>query len=78
MDKLFRWTIYLMIIFVIAVAIYIYMVNFKPVEKKEVMVEFRTIHVSKILVVLRISFHFVYPHRHFIYLRKNFIQVGSL
>ena len=49
MDKLFRWTIYLMIIFVIAVAIYIYSwLSFKPVEKKEVVMEFRTIHVSKI------------------------------
>ena len=48
MDKLFRWTIYLMIIFVIAVAIYVYSwLSFKPVEKKEVVMEFRTIHVSK-------------------------------
>ena len=48
MDKLFRWTIYLMILFVIAVAIYIYSwFSFKPVEKKEVVMEFRTIHVSK-------------------------------
>ena len=38
MDKLFRWTIYLMIIFVIAVAIYIYSwLSFKPVEKKRLL-----------------------------------------
>ena len=49
MDKLFRWTVYLMIFFVIVVAIYIYSwLSFKPVEKKEFVMEFRTIHVSKI------------------------------
>tara|TARA_Y100000814_G_C12138160_1_gene336529 strand:- start:399 stop:563 length:165 start_codon:yes stop_codon:yes gene_type:complete len=37
MDKLFRWTIYLMIIFVIAVAIYIYSwLSFKPQKKTEI------------------------------------------
>ena len=49
MDKLFRWTIYLMIVFVIAVAVYIYSwLSFKPVDKKEVVVDFRTIKVSKV------------------------------
>ena len=49
MDKLFRWTIYLMIIFVIAVAIYIYSwFSFKPVEKKEFVMELNTIRVSKV------------------------------
>ena len=37
MDKLFRWTIYLMIIFVIAVIIYIYSwLSFKPQKKTEI------------------------------------------
>tara|TARA_Y100000768_G_scaffold102153_1_gene74642 strand:+ start:1363 stop:1521 length:159 start_codon:yes stop_codon:yes gene_type:complete len=37
-----------MIVFVIAVAIYIYSwLSFKPVEKKEVVMEFRKIYVSK-------------------------------
>ena len=49
MDKLFRWTIYLMILFVIAVAVYIYSwFSFKPVEKKEFVMELNTIRVSKI------------------------------
>ena len=48
MDKLFRWTIYLMIFFVIAVAIYIYSwISFKPVEKKEVVIKLKEIHVAK-------------------------------
>jgi len=37
MDKLFRWTIYLMIVFVVAVAIYIYSwLSFKPQKKTEI------------------------------------------
>ena len=37
MDKLFRWTIYLMIIFVVAVIIYIYSwLSFEPQEKTEI------------------------------------------
>ena len=37
MDKLFRWTIYLMIIFVVAVIIYIYSwLSFKPQKKTEI------------------------------------------
>ena len=59
MDKLFRWTIYLMIVFVIAVAIYIYSwLSFQPVEKKEVVMEFRKIYVSKIPSNYQDSFSF--------------------
>ena len=49
MDKLFRWTIYLMIVFVIAVAVYIYSwLSFRPTEKKEIVMENTTTYVAKV------------------------------
>ena len=49
MDKLFRWTIYLIIVFVIAVAIYIYSwLSFKPAEKKEIAIIYRTTYDANV------------------------------
>ena len=49
MDKLFRWTIYLIIGFVIAVAIYIYSwLSFKPAEKKEIAMVYRTTYYANV------------------------------
>ncbi len=43
MDKLFRWTIYLMVFFITAILIYIYSLwSYEPQEKKELAVYSRT------------------------------------